>query len=76
MIDFYFWPTPNGQKVAIMLEEVGLEYTTIPINILKGEQFAKDTFLPSAPITRFRPSWTAATGLAAPSTRFSNPAPY
>ena len=41
MIDFYYWPTPNGQKVAIMLEEVGLEYTTIPINILKGEQFAK-----------------------------------
>ena len=48
MIDFYFWPTPNGQKVAIMLEEVGLEYTTIPINILKGEQFAKD-FLAISP---------------------------
>ena len=48
MIDFYYWPTPNGQKVAIMLEEVGLEYTTIPINILKGEQFAKD-FLAISP---------------------------
>ena len=48
MIDFYFWPTPNGQKVAIMLEEVGLEYTTIPVNILKGEQFAKD-FLTISP---------------------------
>ncbi|MDE0128882.1 MAG: glutathione S-transferase N-terminal domain-containing protein [Gammaproteobacteria bacterium] len=48
MIDFYFWPTPNGQKVAIMLEEVGLEYTTIPVNILEGEQFAKD-FLTISP---------------------------
>lgn len=39
MIDFYYWPTPNGKKVAIMLEECGLPYATRPINILKGEQF-------------------------------------
>ena len=38
MIDFYFWPTPNGHKISIALEEFGLEYTTKPINILKGEQ--------------------------------------
>lgn len=39
MIDLYYWPTPNGQKASIMLEECGLEYTVKPINILKGEQF-------------------------------------
>jgi GST-like protein len=41
-IDLYFWPTPNGQKASIMLEEVGLPYQVKPINILKGEQFAAD----------------------------------
>ncbi|MDP9455981.1 MAG: thiol:disulfide oxidoreductase [Actinobacteria bacterium] len=39
MIDFYYWPTPNGWKVAIMLEECGLEYRSIPVDIGKGEQF-------------------------------------
>jgi GST-like protein len=38
MIEHYYWPTPNGHKSAIMLEEVGLEYEVRPINILKGEQ--------------------------------------
>jgi GST-like protein len=38
MIDLYFWPTPNGKKPALMLEECGLDYKIIPINILKGEQ--------------------------------------
>lgn len=38
MIDFYFWPTPNGHKVSIMLEECGLDYQLRPINILTGEQ--------------------------------------
>lgn len=39
MIDLYYWPTPNGQKASIMLEECGLEYATKPINILNGQQF-------------------------------------
>lgn len=39
MIDFYYWPTPNGHKVAIMLEEAGLSYRLKPVNILRGEQF-------------------------------------
>jgi len=39
VIQFYTWPTPNGQKVAIMLEEAGLPYRAIPVNIGKGEQF-------------------------------------
>lgn len=39
MIKHYYWPTPNGHKTAIMLEEVGLEYEVHLVNILKGEQF-------------------------------------
>ncbi len=39
MIDLYTWPTPNGHKVHIMLEEVGLEYNVIPIDINVGDQF-------------------------------------
>ncbi len=39
MIKHYYWPTPNGHKTAIMLEEVGLEYQVCPVNILEGEQF-------------------------------------
>lgn len=39
MIDLYTWPTPNGHKVHIFLEETGLEYSVIPVNILTGDQF-------------------------------------
>jgi len=39
MIDFYYWPTPNGWKVAIMLEETGLPYTLKPVDIGAGDQF-------------------------------------
>ena len=39
MIRHYYWPTPNGHKTAIMLEEVELEYELHPVNILEGEQF-------------------------------------
>jgi len=51
MIEFYTWSTPNGQKVAIMLEEVGLPYRVHPVNIEKGEQFHPD-FLAIAPNNR------------------------
>ena len=51
MIDLYFWSTPNGYKVLIFLEETGLPYELIPINIGKGEQFAPD-FLKIAPNNR------------------------
>ena len=37
MIDFNYWPTPNGWKISIMLEECGLEYRTIPVNIGRGD---------------------------------------
>ena len=39
MIRLYYWPTPNGHKASIMLEEVGLGYELHPVNILQGEQF-------------------------------------
>ncbi len=39
MIDLYTWPTPNGHKVHIFLEETDLEYNVIPVNILTGDQF-------------------------------------
>jgi len=37
MIDFYFWTTPNGYKVLVFLEETGIPYRIIPVNISKGE---------------------------------------
>ena len=40
MIDLYYWPTPNGHKITLFLEEAGLDYRIIPINISKGDQFA------------------------------------
>lgn len=42
MIDLYTWPTPNGFKVSIMLEEVGLPYNAIPVDIGAGDQFKPD----------------------------------
>lgn len=51
MIQLYTWGTPNGRKVSIMLEELGLAYKTHEINISKDEQFAPD-FLAIAPNNR------------------------
>ncbi len=51
MIDFYYWPTPNGWKVAILLEELGAAYRMIPVNISKGEQF-DPAFLAISPNNR------------------------
>jgi GSH-dependent disulfide-bond oxidoreductase len=51
MIDFYYWPTPNGWKVAIMLDECELEYRMIPVNIARGDQF-KPEFLAISPNNR------------------------
>ncbi len=48
MIDFHYWPTPNGWKVAIMLEETGLEYRMLPVNIGRGEQHTAE-FLAISP---------------------------
>jgi GSH-dependent disulfide-bond oxidoreductase len=51
MIDLYYWTTPNGHKITIFLEETGQPYKIFPINIGKGEQFAKD-FLAISPNNR------------------------
>jgi GSH-dependent disulfide-bond oxidoreductase len=51
MIDLYYWPTPNGWKVSIMLEECGLAYRTIPVDIGAGDQF-KPEFLRISPNNR------------------------
>ncbi len=48
MIDLYAWPTPNGYKISILLEEIGLPYTVIPVNIGKGDQFQPE-FLKISP---------------------------
>jgi GST-like protein len=51
MIDLHYWPTPNGWKVSIMLEECGLPYTLKPVNIGRGEQFSPE-FLAISPNNR------------------------
>ena len=51
MIDLYYWTTPNGHKITLFLEEVGLPYRIIPVNIAKGEQF-DPAFLAIAPNNR------------------------
>lgn len=51
MIDLYYWPTPNGHKITMFLEETGLAYKLIPVNIGKGDQFKPD-FLKIAPNNR------------------------
>lgn len=48
MIKLYYWPTPNGQKIIIFLEESGIPYQIIPVNIRQGEQFEPE-FLKIAP---------------------------
>jgi GST-like protein len=48
VLDLYFWTTPNGYKVTILLEELGLAYRIVPVHIGKGEQFAAD-FLKISP---------------------------
>ncbi len=48
MIDFYYWPTPNGHKITLFLEEAGLDYTIKPVDIGKGDQF-KPEYLAISP---------------------------
>ena len=51
MLDLHYWPTPNGKKVTIQLEECGLEYNVIECNIGRGDQFTDD-FLKICPNNR------------------------
>src|ERR1044072_7156967 len=72
MIDLHYWPTPNGFKITIMLEECGLPYKIVPVNIAAGEQF-KPEFLKISPNNRMpaivdhdgpggRPTWVVESG--------------
>jgi len=51
MIDLYYWTTPNGHKITIFLEETGLPYKIVPVNIGKGDQFKRE-FLTISPNNR------------------------
>ena len=51
MIDLYFWPTPNGYKIALFMEESGLDYEVVPVDIGAGDQFNPD-FLAFSPNNR------------------------
>jgi GST-like protein len=51
MIDLHYWTTPNGHKITMFLEEAGLPYSIVPVNIGRGEQF-KPEFLAIAPNNR------------------------
>src|SRR5215469_15472714 len=51
MIELHYWTTPNGHKITMFLEEAGLEYKIVPVNISKGEQF-KPEFLAISPNNR------------------------
>jgi len=51
MIDLYYAPTPNGWKISIMIEELGVPYTIVPVNIRAGDQFKPD-FLAISPNNR------------------------
>jgi GSH-dependent disulfide-bond oxidoreductase len=51
MIDLHYWPTPNGHKITMFLEETVMPYTMVPVNIGKGEQF-KPEFLAISPNNR------------------------
>jgi GST-like protein len=51
MIDIHYWPTPNGKKVTILLEEAGLPYRIVPCRIGQGDQFS-DSFLKISPNNR------------------------
>ena len=51
MIDLHYWPTPNGKKVTILLEECGMPYNVVPCNIGQGDQFSNE-FLSICPNNR------------------------
>src|SRR5205814_1551780 len=51
MIDLYYWTTPNGHKITMFLEETGLDYRIVPVDIGKGDQFNPE-FLAISPNNR------------------------
>jgi GST-like protein len=63
MIDLYYWPTPNGHKISIMLEECGLKYEVKAVNIGEGDQFAPE-FLAISPNNRMPAIVDSDTGIS------------
>lgn len=63
MIDLYYWPTPNGKKITIFLEESGVDYNIVECNIGRGDQFSED-FLKISPNNRMPAiyDWSPADG--------------
>ena len=72
-IELYYWPTPNGWKISIMLEECGLPYVVHPVDISMGEQFAPH-FLAISPNNRI-PAIVDPEARADGRSRCSSPAP-
>ena len=73
MIDLHYAPTPNGWKISIMLEELGLPYKVIPVNIRAGEQFRPE-FLAISPNNRIPAIVDMRRRMAAGHSRCSRPA--
>lgn len=63
MIDLYYWPTPNGRKISIMLEECGLEHKVIRVDIGAGDQFEPE-FLKISPNNRMPAIFDHNTGVS------------
>lgn len=63
MIELYYWPTPNGHKISIMLEECGLDYEVKPVNIGAGDQFDPE-FLRISPNNRMPAIVDTKTGIS------------
>ena len=63
MIELYYWPTPNGHKISIMLEECGLSYEVKAVNIGAGDQFAPE-FLTISPNNRIPAIFDSETGVS------------
>jgi hypothetical protein len=75
MIDAYYWPTPNGHKITMFLEETGIDYRLVPVDIGKGKQFLPE-LLAISPNNRCPPSWTTNRWRGRERNRLSNPAPF
>ena len=73
MIDLHYWPTPNGKKVTILLEECGMPYRIVPCRIGFGDQFKGD-FLRISPNNRMPAMVDTSRPTAASRSRCSSPA--
>ena len=75
MIELYYWTTPNGHKITMFLEETGLPYRIVPVNISSGAQF-EPAFLAISPNNRYRRSSIARRPMAVKRCRCSNRAQF